>query len=95
MSWCGVTDEWVEERDRGKHYCNTVWLVRDPCTPTHAHPHTHTLELGSMQTHTSSHTQADAHYTQTVFEGRFNHGDTHLGAVVAAWRWLWPSLGAQ
>ena len=42
MSWCGVTDEWVEERGRGKHYCNTVWTVRDPCTPTHAHPHTHT-----------------------------------------------------
>ena len=62
MSWCGVTDEWVEERGRGKHYCNTVWTVRDPCTPTHAHPHTHTdththtLELKSMQTHTSAHT---------------------------------------
>lgn len=42
MSWWGVTDEWVEERVRGKHYCNTVWTLRDPCTPTHALPRTHT-----------------------------------------------------
>ncbi len=94
MSWCGVTDEWVEERGRGKHYCNTVWMVRNQRSPTHAHPpthahtHTHTLELEIMQTHTSHRTHADAHYTQAVFEGRFNHGDTHLRAVVAAWRWL-------
>ncbi len=66
-----------------------------PHTHTHVHAHTHTLELGSMQTHTSSRTHEDAHYTRTVFEGRFNHGDTHLEAVVAAWRWLWPSLDAR
>lgn len=93
MSWCGVTDEWVEERGRGKHYCNTVWTVRDPCTPTHVHSPTHIhahLNLGACK-----HTHADAHYTQTVFEGRFNHGDTHLRAVLAAWRWLWPSLDAR
>lgn len=52
MSWCGVTDEWVEERGRGKHYCNTVWTERDPCTPTHAHPRTRThthLNLGACK----------------------------------------------
>lgn len=95
MSWCGVTDEWVEERGRGKHYCNTDWMVRDPCTPTHSHVRAHThLNLGACK-HTSSRSHADAHYTQTVFEGRCNHGDTHLRAVVAAWRWLRLSLNAR
>lgn len=58
-------------------------------TPTYTH-----LNLGACK-HTSSRTHADAHYTQTVFEGRCNHGDTHLRAVVATWRWLRPCLDAQ
>lgn len=59
MSWCGVTDEWVEERGRGKHYCNTVWTVRDTCTPTqaHLHMHTRTWTREHASTHVMSHSR--------------------------------------
>lgn len=41
-----------------------------------------------MQTHVSRHTQADVQHThRAVFEGRCNHGDTRLGALLAACRW--------
>jgi len=64
MSWCGVTDEWVEERGRGK----TRWRYspdgeRTMYTPTR--PRTH-LNLGRTQTHTSSRTRADAPTTHSL-----------------------------
>lgn len=64
-------------------------------TRAHPHKHTyvHTLELGSMRTRMSRRAHADALHAQTLFEGRFNHGDTNLR--VAAWRWRWPSLSAR
>ena len=64
MSWCGVTDECVEERGRGKPYCNTVWMEERPvcthlCTPTCTHANLnlgaskHTRQVAVTQTHTT------------------------------------------
>ena len=64
-------------------------------TPTHTHRYTHTHLNSRACKHTRQLTRRCTLHTQTAFEGRFNHGDTHLGAVVAAWRWLWPSLDAR
>lgn len=59
-------------------------------TPTYAHAH---LNLGACK-HTRHVALTQMHTThKSVFEGRFNHGDTHLRA--AAWRWRWPSLDAR
>lgn len=64
-------------------------------TESCAHPHERTyvrsraLEPGSMRTHTRHVALTQLH---AVFERRFNHGDTHLGAAA---RWRWPSLGAR
>lgn len=84
MSWCGVTDEWVEERGRGKHYCNTAWAVEAcssyPHAPTYAQP-----------SHANTLVQIPA---RRLFEGRFNHADTRLGATVVA-AWQWPSPDAH
>lgn len=64
MSQCGVTDEWVEERGRGKHYCNTGLDGERPVhthtrTPTYTHTHLnlgackHTRRVALTQTHTT------------------------------------------
>lgn len=64
MSWCGVTDEWVEETGRGKHYCKTVYI--DPCT----HPHTHrtpTYKLKHLNLGADKHMWSRSHaHTHTL-----------------------------
>lgn len=95
MSWRGVTDEWAEKKGRGKHFCDVGWTAKDSHVLTPTEPGA--VELGNIKTHASHCTHANAHYTQPAPEGRFNHGDTHLRAVAAAWRRrrLQPSLDVR
>lgn len=95
--WVG--GEWLMSGCRRRVNTHTIAILSGRWeTRVHPHRHTHACACAHTHTHTWSmqtHTYLDAHYTQTVFEGRFNHGDTHLKAVVAAWPWLWPSLDAR
>lgn len=68
MSWCGVTDEWVEDRAE----VNTT-AIQSGQRETCVHPHTRTRTREHANTHVMSRP-----LTQAVFEGGFNHGDTHL-----------------
>lgn len=85
--WVG--EEWLMSGWRRESEVNTI-AIQSGHWGTRVHPHMHS----HVHTHTHTHIHQVA-LIQPVFEGRFNHGDTHLGAVVAAWRWLQPSLGAR
>lgn len=60
----------------GEGHCNTGWTESAVCThtsaPTYAHAH-----LNPANTHVVSRSRSCT--LHTVFERRFNHGDTHLG----------------